>query len=210
MSLIINGAQFEKFCTNLSKERAASFAALFSSSCIKYGIDNVDIFHEFIANVAHESACFERRSENLNYSAEGLLRTFGSKYFKTIIAARRFERQPEKIANYVYGGRMGNRKPGDGWMFRGGGFAQLTGRSIYQSYCAYLKIKDEYNAANLIRTTDEYAIDSACWFFAKYKSGLIRLAEDDMMGKIVYRWNGGYNGLSDRILLLQKAKEVFI
>lgn len=84
------------------------------------------------AQAAHESAQFKLVRENLNYSSEGLLRTF-PKYFKTAADAAAYARQPVKIGNRVYANRMGNgnEASGDGYKFRGRGFFQITGKENY-------------------------------------------------------------------------------
>lgn len=73
-------------------------------------------------------------SENLNYSASGLLSTFG-RYF-TAAEAEAYARQPEKIANRAYANRMGNgpESSGDGWRYRGRGFVQITGKDNYKKF----------------------------------------------------------------------------
>lgn len=72
--------------------------------------------------------------ENLNYSAEGLRRTF-PKYFSVADAAK-YARKPEAIANRAYGNRMGNgpEASGDGWKYRGRGLVQITGKDNYTKY----------------------------------------------------------------------------
>ncbi len=94
----------------------------------KFGIDNPLRLSHFLSQCAHESGNFKFLNENLNYSADGLRKIF-PKYFPTIEVANKYARQPEKIANKVYGGRMGNgdEASGDGYKFRGRGFIQIPG-----------------------------------------------------------------------------------
>jgi len=83
---------------------------------------------------------FEPISENLNYSAEGLRKTF-PKYF-SLVDSVAYARQPQRIANRAYGGRMGNgpEATGDGWRYRGRGFVQITGKDNYSKFSGILGI----------------------------------------------------------------------
>ena len=92
----------------------------------------------FFAQCAHESGGFVTFNENLNYSDKGLNGTF-KKYFPTIASTAGYARKPEKIANKVYGGRMGNgpEASGDGYKYRGRGAIQLTGKSNYEAFAKY-------------------------------------------------------------------------
>ena len=96
----------------------------------KYGINTKNRVCAFFAQILHESGCFNATKENLYYNATGLMKTWPSK-FKTIDFATTFEKQPEKIANYVYGGRMGNTSEGDGWKYIGRGVIGVTGKDNY-------------------------------------------------------------------------------
>ena len=99
----------------------------------KFGCTTTLRLAHFLAQCAHESGGFKAVTENLNYSAEGLKKIF-PKYFPGNLNES-YARKPEKIANKVYGGRMGNgpEESGDGWKFRGRGYIQLTSDQIMSS-----------------------------------------------------------------------------
>ena len=87
-----------------------------------------------LAYVSHETAGFRIRQEVLNYpTAQRIMRVW-PRQFPTLEEAAPYVDQPEKLANKVYGGRMGNREPDDGWRYRGRGLVQLTGRDEYRRY----------------------------------------------------------------------------
>jgi len=153
----------------------------------------------FLAQCGHESGGFRLTKENLNYSAKGLNGTF-KKYFPTLESATPYERKPEKIANKVYGGRMGNgpESSGDGAKFCGRGYIQLTGKD---NYTAFGKSINEDMSANPDKVASSYALLSAAWFFNK--NGLHKMADGgagvDTVKAITTRVNGGYIGIDDRI-----------
>ena len=92
----------------------------------EYGIDTPQRVAAFIAQCAHESGNFRLLKENLNYKAESLVRVF-PKYFPNLDIAKQYAHNQEKIANRVYGGRMGNgpEESGDGFRYCGRGLIQL-------------------------------------------------------------------------------------
>ena len=95
----------------------------------KYRIDTTQRQAAFLANVAHETNGLRQLEENLNYGVNGLLSTWPHRFTRE--TALQYERKPELIANIVYGGRMGNTEPGDGWKYRGRGLFHVTGRAGY-------------------------------------------------------------------------------
>jgi putative chitinase len=153
----------------------------------------------FLAQCGHESGGFKLTQENLNYSAKGLNGIF-KKYFPTESDAKPYERNPQKIANKVYGNRMGNgvEATGDGWKFHGRGFIQLTGKD---NYTAFTKSIGEDCVTNPDLVASKYALASAAWFFNK--NGLHKMADggatDAVVTSITKRVNGGTIGLPDRI-----------
>lgn len=161
----------------------------------------------FFAQCCHESGNFKYYEENLNYSADGLLKTFGY-HFKDRITALAYERKPQKIANRVYANRMGNgdEASGDGWKHRGMGAIQLTGK-VNQTEFFYSIIQP-----NLIDTPevliDKYAFDSAIFFFDRNNLWEIcdKGTSEDEVTALTRRINGGFNGLGERIKLTEKFK----
>jgi putative chitinase len=176
-----------------------SVIAMLPETIEKFELNTSLRLAHFLAQAGHESGGFKAVNENLNYGAKGLRGIFG-KYFPTDAKAALYERKPEKIANLVYGGRMGNgvEATGEGYKFRGRGYIQLTGK---ENYTAFDKVVEE----NLIEQPDlvatKYPLLSAAWFF--HKNGLHKLADggatEAVVTTITKRVNGGTIGLPDRI-----------
>jgi putative chitinase len=140
-----------------------------------------------MAQVAHESGDFTTLSENLNYKAPTLLKLFPKKFTSPEDAAQVAAGGPKSVAERIYGGRMGNSPEGsgDGYMFRGRGFVQLTGKQNYTKFGV---------ASNPDSVSEpQAAADTAMKYMLQYKGSW-----DDV--KAVTKFvNGGYIGLDDRI-----------
>ncbi len=164
----------------------------------KFNITNPLRLAHFLAQCGHESGGFRAVSENLNYSAKGLLGTF-PKYFNATTAAQ-YERKPEMIASRVYGGRMGNgdESTKEGFKFRGRGYIQLTGKSNYTNFTKFI---GEDCIANPDLVATKYPLASAAFFFDSNKLWSIcdLGSSDDVVTKVTKRVNGGTIGLPDRI-----------
>ena len=164
----------------------------------KFNITNPLRLAHFLAQCRHESGGFKSISENLNYSVDGLKRTF-SKYFPGDLATS-YARQPEKIANRVYGNRMdnGDETSGDGYRFRGRGYIQLTGRSNYTKFAKFI---GEDTVANPDLVATKYPLASAAFFFDSNKLWSIcdKGADVATVTAVTKRVNGGTIGLPDRI-----------
>jgi putative chitinase len=173
--------------------------AMIPDTAAKFQINTPLRLAHFLAQCGHESGGFRATQENLNYSAKGLNGIF-RKYFPTEAAAAAYARNPQKIANKVYGNRMGNgnEASGEGYKFRGRGYIQLTGK---ENYTAFGKAIGEDIPSNPDVVASKYALLSAAWFFSK--NGLHRMADegasDLVVTKITKRVNGGTIGLPDRI-----------
>ena len=166
----------------------------------KYAINTPERQACFLAQVMHESNSFKALSENLNYSAQGLMRTWPSR-FPDLDVAEKYEHNPEKIANKVYAGRMGNIEEGDGWKYHGRGLIQLTGRENYANFGLNAGV-DVLSNPDLL-TTPEYASLSAGWYWNK--RNLNELADKMDIEGITKKINGGTIGLEDRKARTQKV-----
>lgn len=163
----------------------------------------------FLAQCGHESAGFSVLKENLNYSAEGLNKIF-KKYFPTLESAQPYARNPEKIANKVYGGRMGNgdEASGDGWRYRGRGPIQLTGKDNYRAFA-----NDYFEDPQTLLDDPDLLIDhiptsllAAVWFWQK--NNLNKEADAGDIKTMTRKINGGFIGLEDRIKHYEHALHV--
>lgn len=163
----------------------------------------------FLAQCGHESGDFMDLTENLNYSAAGLLATFPSHF--TQDQANQYARKPEAIANHVYANRMGNgpELSGDGWKFRGRGVIQITGKDeytgfatdMYGTYSAMIM-----NNPDIIVLNPSNALDTGLWFWKKHNLNVIADNEDiKTMTRII---NGGEIGYDDRLARYLKYKGI--
>lgn len=165
----------------------------------KFNITNPLRLSHFLSQCAHESANFTALRENLNYSADGLLKIF-PKYFKDRATADAYARKPEKIGARVYANRMGNgnEESGEGYKFRGRGYIQLTGKDNYKQFGVFVG-EDLVNTPDLVAT--KYPLTSAAFFFNK--NGLWAICDKgdsvDVVTQVTKRVNGGTHGLDDRI-----------
>ncbi len=176
---------------------APVFAEVVTDTSFSKGADEVD---DFLGQVLHESAELTQFEENLNYSAERLVQIWPSR-FPTLSDARPYARNPEALANRVYGGRMGNVELGDGWRFRGRGPIQLTGRDNY-AFVGDL-IGQDLTVLPELMAQPRYALEATiAWWERKIPDSMIGDPE-----KVTRRVNGGLIGLADREQLANRAKE---
>ena len=155
----------------------------------------------WLAQLAHESAMFERMVESLNYTKAAQIRRTWPKRFANNSAAVAFVSKPERLANFVYANRLGNgdAASGDGWKYRGRGLIQLTGRAHYAA-------AEEAIGLPLLDSPElleepAHAADAAGWFWKSH--GLNRFASN--INACTRAINGGLNGLPDRMRLYNRA-----
>ena len=166
----------------------------------KYDINTPERQAAFIGQCQHESNNFRVLEENLHYSADGLMRVWPSR-FPDRNMAEQYANNPEKIANKVYAGRMGNTEYEDGWKYHGRGIIQLTGKDNY-AFCGSAIKQDLLTSPELL-IQPEWAVMSAGWFWNK--KGLNALADSKDYTEMTKRINGGTLGLDDRIGKINNA-----
>jgi putative chitinase len=170
----------------------------------KFNINsNLRLAH-FLAQCAHESGGFKLVNENLNYSADGLKKTF-SKYFPDNLQEK-YARNPEMIGARVYANRNGNgdEASGEGFKYRGRGYIQLTGKDNYRDFSGFV---NEDCVSNPDLVAKKYPLASAGFFFNN-KRGLLDACDmgdsDAAIREVTHKVNGGYNGLDDRVQYFRK------
>jgi putative chitinase len=201
----------------ISENLAAVWWSPLTNAMERYNINTPLRQAHFLAQIGHESNGFTSVKENLNYSVEGLLKTF-SRHRISEADANKYGRkvgQPanqQMIANLIYGGEwgrknLGNTQEGDGWLFRGRGLIQITGRANYSQLNKALNF-DLLNRPERIAEDNLISAMAAGWFWDS--RSLNALADRDDVEGITRRINGGLNGLNNRARRLATAKSVLM
>jgi len=190
------------------------WTAVLNAAMTQFDITTTPRMAAFLAQLANESGQLKRLVENLNYSAQRLMAVWPTR-FPTLDKAKLYERNPEKLANYVYAKRLGNgdETSGDGWRYRGRGVIQLTGRGNYLAAAQAIG-QPLVEQPELLEQPGPAAL-SAAWFWKSH--GLNELADDqnddndlEDFKTITKRINGGTVGLQDRLAFWDKAKTVLV
>ncbi|MDP3766492.1 MAG: glycoside hydrolase family 19 protein [Dehalococcoidia bacterium] len=182
----------------VTEANAAAHLASLIDGMGRWAIDTTARIAAFLAQVGHESADLARTKENLNYSADGLRKTWPNR-FPTVEIARQYARKPAAIANLVYANRMGNGNgaSGDGARFIGRGLLMLTGRQNYHAYA--MDMADPALTPDWLAQPPHAAL-SACWYWGSRNLNLIADYDDvEAVRAATRRINGGLIGIEDRI-----------
>lgn len=203
---IITTKQLQQIIPSLSEIRCREYLPYLLQTMKEFEIDTPLRIAAFIAQTTHESAGYSAFSENLNYSAQALINTWPNRF--TAETAATYARQPEKIANYVYGNRrdLGNRgeESGDGWRYRGRGVIQITGRANYEVCGVGLKL-DLVTSPELLEQPLN-AFRSAGYYWRSRNCNSFADKEDFIgLTRVI---NGSLNGLEDRKAYYARAKSV--
>jgi putative chitinase len=173
------------------------------------------LFAHMMGQMWHESGNFEAGRENLNYSADGLVKTWSTRFRRRLpgesvavstgsdgkAIADFYARNPEKIGNRVYADRMGNgnEASGDGWKYRGIFGLQLTGKTNITKFMRSVGLSDHTDPETLLNDPRLYFLAGLFWF---KDNGVDKLCTDKTITcitKVTKRVNGGTNGLEDRV-----------
>lgn len=196
---------------------SSEIAQALENACIKFGIITAVQKSHFLGQISVESGGFKTFRESLNYSVDGLMKTFG-RHRISAADCQKYGRKAgqsanqEGIANAVYGGKwgadnLGNTEAGDGWRFIGRGLKQLTGRENYTKYSQAMYGDDRIirNTALLERIPDVAL--SAGWYWQS--RGLNKFADANDYETVTRRVNGGMNGYNDRVTATKRALQLF-
>ena len=202
--------------TRLAPQCSAAYRSAFQTGRAvleRYGIsDDPRRVAHFMAQMLHESGALTLQYENLRYSPERLPKIWPRR-FRPLgpLDPRKYAWNPEKLANEVYRGRMGNVRPGDGYLYRGRGMLQLTGKDSYARATVILRASVP-GAPDLTREPD--AVVSAQWSLHVAASAWQALgcnagADLDDVARVTFLINGGSIGLTERIVWTGKTRQVW-
>ncbi len=190
-------------------EICAKVADFITNYGADYKLDTPMRIKHFLGQCAVESAFFSRLEESLYYSAERLQAVW-PKRFPNYSAAVPYAKNPQKLANYTYGGRMGNDGPNDGWLYRGSSIKQITGKANFTEFNNWIKgiipdAPDFVKYPDLLRTL-EWAVWPAVWYWST-KNCAYYADRDDVKG-LTRAINGGLIGLAERTKATALAAKV--
>lgn len=167
---------------------AGRFVEALTVAAARFQIDRPARMAAFLAQCHVESAGFFRLSENLNYTTANRLMQVWPSRFRTVAVAQAYVRNPEKLANRVYAGRLGNdvEESGDGWRYRGRGIIQLTGKANYSAAAQALQ-RPYLSTPDLVAEPLDACL-TAAWFW--FSRDCNRLADAGNIDAITRKVNG--------------------
>lgn len=183
---------------------APAFAREFDPALFSQGMDDV---LALLPQVLHETALLERLEEGLSYSTARLCAVWPSRFPDTLAAAR-YAHNGQALAERVYGGRMGNSKPGWAWLYRGQGPVMFTGRDAYElleRLSEELGGYQDFTVQPWLVQQPHYGLAAArLWWEHRIPDGLL---SDEV--KVRRRVNGGAIGLEHCQQLAEDCRRAF-
>lgn len=181
------------------------------AATMEFGIASKMRVAMFVGQIGHESDGLTRLTESLNYRTQALIDNFG-RHRISEADARRFGRNDEHpadqemLANILYGGEwgrknLGNTQPGDGWLFRGQGPKQITGRANTRAARDRLRARlgprvPDFEAEPSLMCSPEWGMYVAADFWDSH--GLNAFADRGDIEGCTRVINGALNGIEDR------------
>ena len=201
----LEARQWEKILTacGVDYSDASSWSHTFSEGINEetFSLGALAELPDFLGNILHESNMLERLEENLYYTRPERLMQVWPKRFPTLALAKQYVRSPQKLADYVYGNRLGNIN-GDGWTYRGSGLIMVTGRHNFQLVedATGLPVVSQ---PDMLRSPDTALEVAVAWWEA-------RVPDSAMGNRVRVRRvvNGGEIGLRDTTRLSNLAEEI--
>ena len=199
----LNTRKWEKILTacGVDYSEASSWPLTFSEGINEetFSLGALVELPDFLGNILHESNMLTRLEENLYYTRPERLMQVWPKRFPTLALAKQYVRNPQKLADYVYGNRLGNVN-GDGWTYRGSGLIMVTGLYNFQL------VEDATGLPvvahpDMLRSPDTALEVAIAWWEAK--------VPDEAVGnrvRVRRAVNGGDIGLKDTIRLSNLAE----
>jgi putative chitinase len=200
---LITVDRIKAVCPNADHDIIEAIVTAAPVSLPKAGLNDPIRLAHFIAQIATETGGLRRLDEDLNYTAARLVKVFPRR-FKSVTGAQPYVRNPEKLANFVYGGRNGNKEPGDGFRYRGSGLIQLTGRGNFDAVGNLVGMNLVDNP-ELARHADS-ALEIALGYWTKHKiNSVAGTASDDAVKAVTKLINPALQGLDDRKAYFTKS-----
>jgi putative chitinase len=175
---------------------ARLFDAPLASAFERFAIDSPVRRAAFVAQASHESDGFASLEEDLYYRTPERIRAMWPTRVPNLADAATLCRKPQALANRVYANRLGNgdESSGEGWLYRGRGLFQLTGRANYMA--AQDALGQPYKAQPELVSEPEGAAMTAAWFWTA--RGLNDMADSAQIDAITRAINGPAMAGADR------------
>lgn len=175
---------------------ASKWEAAFRNRVTPDTFDEAQSAH-FLGQCLHETSMFTKLQEALHYSAERMMAVWPRR-FPDIASTVGLVMNPRALAERVYGGRMGNDLPGDGFAYRGRGFPMITGKDNYEALQTETGIP-LVDFPDLLLTPDNALICGLAWWRANVRDA-------DTVEAVTQIVNGGQTGLEERRRLTAVAQ----
>lgn len=199
----VTSSQIKSISLNRGRDDLCNSVADFiTTKGAQFQLDTPLRVKHFLGQMAIESTFFSKTEENLNYTTAERIKEVWPSRFATIAEAAQFVKNPQALANKVYGTRsdLGNQGGNDGWLYRGSALPSLTGKANFRDFTAWIQKRDPtapdfVKYPDLLRTAAWYVYPAAWFWVAK---GCAAFADKDDVKGLTRTINGGLIGLDDR------------